>query len=70
MKIDDEALSAFVHDHVFDDGSQAAERSTRLVIQLTVPGPLGLPGYFASKQLAVLRVEPQQPEGPLDVLFG
>ncbi len=35
MKIDDEALSAFVHDHVFDDGSQAAERSTRLVMVIT-----------------------------------
>ena len=35
MKIDDEALSAFVHDHVFDDGSQAAERSTRWVMGIT-----------------------------------
>jgi len=35
MKIDDEALSAFVHDHVFDGGSQAAERSTRWVMGIT-----------------------------------
>ncbi len=35
MKIDDEALSAFVHDHLFDDGSQASERSTRWVMGIT-----------------------------------
>jgi cation diffusion facilitator family transporter len=31
----DEALSAWIHDHVFDQGSQAAERGTRMVMWIT-----------------------------------
>jgi cation diffusion facilitator family transporter len=31
----DESLSAWIHDHVFDEGSQAAERGTRLVMWIT-----------------------------------
>jgi cation diffusion facilitator family transporter len=31
----DESLSTWIHDHVFDEGSQAAERGTRLVMWIT-----------------------------------
>jgi cation diffusion facilitator family transporter len=32
---DDESLSAWIHDHIFDEGSQAAERGARLVMWIT-----------------------------------
>jgi cation diffusion facilitator family transporter len=31
----DESLSAWIHDHIFDEGSKAAERGTRLVMWIT-----------------------------------